>query len=197
MNEEVHEIELTDDLLDFAKRSAIIEAKKHIPDFVEYDDIVQEVWLKLLSKPPKYDPSKGASVKTLIYTIVQRIVLKHIARETRSAARFKQMVKPETGDDDDREAALDAFSLKEAGKRHHTDLTTKCWTTDDVMEFIDDEESRELCRVVMECEGNKTEAAKRLGVSEGTVRYRFNQLVPKLLAAGFDPYSSGEGRWIE
>lgn len=189
MNEEdVHEIELTDDLLDFAKRSAIIEAQKHCPDFVEFDDIVQEVWLKLLSKPPKYDPSKGASVKTLIYTIVQRIVLKHSGRECRHAGRYKQIVKPKTGDDDDHEAALDAFSLREEGKRRPADLTTKSSTTDDVLEFIDNEESRELCRLVIECDGNVSETARRIGLSEGAIRYRLKLLAPKLRAAGFEPF---------
>ena len=52
--------------------------------------------------------------------------------------------------------------------------TLTAWrsTTDDVLEFIDDEPSRELCRIVMECNGNMSAAARRLGVSEGIVRYR-------------------------
>jgi RNA polymerase sigma factor (sigma-70 family) len=219
MNEQgVHEIELTDDLFDYAKAVTITEAQKHCSKFVDFDDVVQEVRLKLLSKPPKYDPSKGASVKTLIYTIVQRIVLKYSGREKRNAARFKQVVKERPTIDEpkegklsdpragtasarermialeDAEAADDASPRGGAVERHHTDQTTKSWTTDDILEFIDDEESRELCRLFVECNGNRSKVARRLGVSEGSVRYRLKLLAPKLLAAGFNPFSNGAMR---
>ena len=61
--------------------------------------------------------------------------------------------------------------------------------TEDVLDFIVDDSSRDLCRVVLECDGNVSAAARRLGVAEGTTRYRLKLLVPKLLAAGFEPFN--------
>ncbi len=189
MNEpEPYEIDLTPDLLDFAKRSAIKEAKKQSPGFVKYDDVAQEVCLKLLSKPPKFDPSQGTVEKTLLYLVVQRLVIKFLERAKNHAESLRQVVKPRTGPDDDREEALEAFSLREVGKRRPAELTTKSATTDDVLEFIDDKESRALCRLVIECDGNVSEAGRRIGLSEGAVRYRLRLLAPKLRAAGFDPF---------
>jgi hypothetical protein len=37
-------------------------------------------------------------------------------------------------------------------------------------------------------------AARRLGVSEGTIRYRLKLLAPKLIAAGFNPFGMEEIR---
>ena len=72
--DEKRELELTPDLLEFAKACALQEAGKHCPAWVDRQDVVQEVMLGLLSKPPKYDPSKGASEKTLVHTLVRRIL---------------------------------------------------------------------------------------------------------------------------
>ena len=190
---EPYEIELTADLLNYAERTAVKEAKRNCPDFVDYDDIKQEVVLKLLSKPPKYDPTMGAEVKTLIYTIVQRIVLKHLGRERRDAGRFKQEVKPKTGDDDDREAALDAFAITEQVAHRKAKLTIEEAEDEDIFDFIDDKGSRDLCRLMIDCEGNMSEAARRMGLSEGTIRHRLKILAPKLLARGFDPFNLEEG----
>ncbi len=189
------EIEFTADLLDYVRRVAIKEAKKNCPDFVIYDDVAQEVVLKLLSKPPKYDPSKGASEKTLIYTAVKYAVLKYADKEFRHAKRFKQSedrpTAPEPCDDNAPRNPASA-QQRENVERRAADLTAKSWSTDDVLDFIDSEESRELCRTLIECDGNLSEAARRIGVSEGTVRYRLRLLAPKLLAAGFNPFSSQE-----
>lgn len=187
-----YEIELTEDLIDYARRSAIKEAKKHCPDFVDCEDVGQDAVLHLMSNPPKFDPTKGAKEKSLIYTVVQRYVLKFNARQCRHASRYKQVVKPEAGDDDDREEVLGEYSVKDEVKRHRDNLVTQDAKTDDILEFIDSEESRELCRTVIECDGNLSAAARRIGVSEGTVRYRLRLLAPKLLAAGFNPFSSQE-----
>jgi DNA-binding Lrp family transcriptional regulator len=44
----------------------------------------------------------------------------------------------------------------------------------------------------MECDGNVSEAARRLGMKESTIRYRLKLLIPKLLAKGFKVVSEGE-----
>ena len=59
-------------------------------------------------------------------------------------------------------------------------------------QYIDNEDSRALCRTIMECDGNVSEAARRLGMKESTIRYRLNLLIPKLLAKGFKVVSEGE-----
>lgn len=181
-----HEIELTDDLIEFAKAVALKEAHRHCPSHVDFRDVVQDALLQLLSKPPKYDPSKGASEKTLIYTVVQRAVLKYAASEFRYVGRFTQLdeAEPKKPDDDEQ-----LRPERDAVERRPVELTTKSSTTEDVLEFIDNEESRKLCRLYIECDNNVSETARRLGVAEGTVRYRLKMLGPKLIAAGFNPFT--------
>lgn len=206
------ELELTPELLEYARGVALSEAKIRCPKYVVYDDVAQEAVLHLMSTPPKYDPSRGASQTTLIHLAVQRFVLKYIACQCRHADHYEQIEEspPEPDDEDDNprvgssvarsrmfgliaaERADDAGPQRASPEHHPKENTTKHSTTDDVLEFIDDEGSRELCRVVMECQGNMSEAARRLGHSEGTVRYRLKLLAPKLLAAGFNPFSNEE-----
>lgn len=50
------ELELTQDLLDYAKAVALIEAQKRCPKYVEFDDVVQDALLHLMSKPPSTTP---------------------------------------------------------------------------------------------------------------------------------------------
>lgn len=88
---EPRELELTPELIEYANSIALHEAEKRCPKYVDYGDVAQEVLLHLVSKPPKYDPTKGASAKTLIHTIVQRGVLKYVARQCRHTGRFKQV----------------------------------------------------------------------------------------------------------
>lgn len=186
------ELKLTPDLLEYAKAVALIEAKKQCPQYVVFDDVVQDALLHLMSKPPRYDPSRGASAKTLIYTVVQRAVTKFVAREVRNASRHKQVVRPQTGDDDDREAALEAFSLNEQVERRRKQPPVEDQASEDIFDFIDSEDSRALCRLYIKCNGNASDTARILGIHESTVRYRLKMLAPKLRAAGFDPFGGGE-----
>jgi RNA polymerase sigma factor (sigma-70 family) len=173
------ELELTPDLIDYAKRVAIKEARKRCPKHVDCDDVAQDVFLYLLSKPPKFDPSKGASEKTLIYTVVQRAVIKFVARTCRHAGRFTQV-----GD----EAAENGSFQDDAGGWRSSGVRSSALMTEDMFRFIDSEESLRLCQLVLDCKGNVTEAARRMGIPVKTVRYRLKLLAPKLRAAGFDPF---------
>ncbi|MBM3853360.1 MAG: hypothetical protein FJ399_09410, partial [Verrucomicrobia bacterium] len=85
------ELELTPDLLDYARRVGLKVAAEHCGPRVSYDDAAHEAVLHLMSSPPKYDPSRGASPKTLIYTIVQRAVIKFAVREAIRVGRFKAL----------------------------------------------------------------------------------------------------------
>ncbi|MCC6662052.1 MAG: sigma-70 family RNA polymerase sigma factor [Phycisphaerales bacterium] len=185
------ELELTPDLLDYARRVALKEAPKHCDPRVSFDDAAHEAVLHLMSSPPKYDPSRGASPKTLIYTIVHRAVIKFAAREAIKVGRFRAL--PQSTDADDNvEAGVYADDRRPGpASNRSVELTKSRWTMDDVLQFIDNENSRALCRLVIECDGNVSEAARRLKLTEGAVRDRLRLLAPKLRAAGFDPDFTG------
>lgn len=187
------ELELTPDLLEYATAVAIKEARWRCPRRVSYDDVAQNAILQLLAKPPRFDPSRGASEKTLIYTIVQRAVIKFLAVEAREAGRSRQFDEPVGVSEDtedgvyvDHEPAHHRIT-----KRRAAELTKSGWTMDDVLQYVDSEDSRALCRLVIEYGGNLSAVARQLHVTEGTVRYRLRLLAPKLRAAGFDPFEGG------
>ena len=189
------ELELTPDLLEYAKAVALKEAAKHCGRGVSYDDAAQEAVLQLIRKPPRFDPSRGAAVKTLIYTIVQRAVIKFATREQEKLGRLR----PYPGQSDDpaeaplgpTEGHLGRYQqLTGAGPTKHEPLRA---ALEDMLRFIDNEESRAMCWMVIQCDGNYSEVARRMKLSEGTVRYRLKMLKPKLRAAGFKPPWEREG----
>jgi RNA polymerase sigma factor (sigma-70 family) len=190
------ELELTSDLLEYAKMSAQTEAHRYCRLWgidgeskrSMFDDAVQDALLHLVSKPPRFDPARGASPRTLIYTIVQRAVAKSMVRALKHAGRFQLTDEPEADLDEDVE---DDIRRRGDPGRPENKLTRTEWTADDILQFIDNEESRALCRLFIQCNGNASKTARRMGVSEGTVRYRLTLLGPKLLAAGFNPFSQG------
>ena len=190
------ELELTPDLFEYAKMSARTEAHRYCRLWgidgeakrSVFDDAVQDALLHLVSKPPRFDPARGASPKTLIYTIVQRAVAKSMVRALKHAGRFQLTDEPEADLDEDGE---DDIRRRGDAGRPENKLTRTEWTEDDILQFIDNEESRALCRLFIECDGNTSETARRMGMTEGTVRYRLKLLGPKLRAAGFDPFSQG------
>ncbi|MCC7293576.1 MAG: sigma-70 family RNA polymerase sigma factor [Phycisphaerales bacterium] len=183
-----HELELTPDLLDYAKAVALNEARKWCPKRIEFKDVVQDALMHLMSKPPKYDPARGASPKTLIYTIVQRAVMKFTTREARHAGRSKRF------DESVGAPAIteDGFYSDEEPSHHLVpERRTDELTLEDILENVDNEDSRALCRLFIECDCNISVTARRLRMTEGTVRYRLKLLAPKLRAAGFDPKGDG------
>ncbi|QOJ17136.1 MAG: sigma-70 family RNA polymerase sigma factor [Phycisphaeraceae bacterium] len=186
------ELELTPDLLDYARRVGFEAAKDHCKPGVCHDDVVQEALLHLIAKPPVWDPARGASPKTLIYLVVQTAVLKHAEREERALRKFKTLrVAADTGHNAS-DGVYDDPVGREIASNRTVGLSQSSWATDDVLEYIDDENSRTLCRTIMECEGNVSEAARRLKMKESTIRYRLKLLIPKLLAKGFKVVSEGE-----
>jgi RNA polymerase sigma factor (sigma-70 family) len=205
MTSEPRELELTPDLLEYAKAVALKEAPNHCkprlarPTAAKSDlderpwaDVVQEVILQLLRRPPKYDPARGASPKTLIYTIVQRAVMKYGTRQAKHDRRYRQSPETVVLSEGIAEGTVDETPTMELiTERRTASLTRSRWPLDDILMYIDSEDSRALCRLVIECDGNISEASRRLKLSEGTVRYRLKLLAPKLRAAGFDPSQGG------
>lgn len=165
------EIELTDDLLDFIRRSTIKLTRKLYASNVDPEDVVQHVLLYLVSKPPTFDPTKGAAIETLLYTILQRQVWKYAGRMRQASFRERNVELQ-----DHQHFAWDESPLD------HLPL----------LDYVQCDESREMCRLLILRDGNYSEVARQLGVKEGTVRYRINHLGPKLLAAGFDPFGLKE-----
>jgi RNA polymerase sigma factor (sigma-70 family) len=186
------EIELTPDLLDYARRVALQVAAKHCGPRVSFDDAAQVALLHLMASPPKYDPARGASPKTLIYTVIQRAVMKYAEREERALRKFRTLREPVDTGHKASDGVYDDPAGREIASNRTVGLSQSSWATEDVLEFIDNEDSRALCRMIMECDGNVSEAARRLGMKESTVRYRLQLLIPKLLAKGFKVVSEGE-----
>lgn len=189
------ELELTPDLLEYARAVALKEAPKHCGPRVCYEDAAQEAVLQLLHKPPRFDPSRSATAKTLVYTIVQRAVIKFATREGKKAGRLESFSEPsdatpETPPGPTEEQVRTHQFLTGAGPTKHEALQA---VVDEILQYIDNEDSRALCLAVIECNGNMSEAARRLKLSEGTVRYRLKHVLgPKLMAAGFSSFSCGD-----
>lgn len=186
------ELELTPDLLDYARRVAFKEAQKRCRPGVDHDDAAQQALLHLIAKPPAWDPARGATPKSLVYTIIQRAVMKFAQREGKTVRKFKPL---RQASDTGRKATDGVYpdpSGTEIARNRTVSLSQSFWTKEDVLDFIDNETSRETCRVIMECGGNVSEAARRLGRTEGAIRSRLDVLLPKLLATGFKVVSEGE-----
>lgn len=186
------ELELTPDLLDYARRAAFKEAQKRCRPGVDHDDAAQQALLHLIAKPPVWDPARGAKPKSLVYTVIQRAVMKFAVRERKTVRKF-QPLRPAS---DARQTARDGVYPdphgKEIAHNRTVGLSQSFWTKENVLDFIDNETSRETCRVIMESGGNVSEAARRLGRSESAIRSRIDVLLPKLLATGFKVVSEGE-----
>lgn len=187
MDPSPQELKLTPDLLEYARAVALKEAPNHCGRRVDYEDVAQESILHLLSRPPKFDPSRG-SEKTLIYTIVKRAVIRFADREAKQARKFRPFPQAVGAAQDAEDHDPPENQISESRTKV---LTRSRWNMDDILKYIDNQESRDLCRLVIECKGNLSDAARRLNLSEGTVRYRLKLLGPKLIAAGFDPFSQG------
>ncbi|MGE3108296.1 MAG: sigma-70 family RNA polymerase sigma factor [Phycisphaerales bacterium] len=186
------ELELTPDLLDFARQKGIEIAKGFRNPRVDPEDAAQHALLHLIAKPPRWDPARGASPTTLIQTIVRRAVIKFVEREARDVREFRTLNEPAESSPAAAEGVHPDPVGTEIASSRTVGLSQSSWATDDVLEYIDNEDSRALCRTIMECDGNVSEAARRLGMKKSTIRYRLKLLIPKLLAKGFKVVAEGE-----
>ena len=186
------ELELTPDLLEFALQKGIEIAEGFRNPRVDPEDAAQHALLHLIAKPPRWDPARGATPRTLIHTIVRRAVIKFVVREARDVRQFRVLNEPAESSPTSNEGVHPDPVGTEIANSRTVGLSQSFWAKEDVLDFIDNEDSRALCRVIMECDGNVSEAARRLGMKESTVRYRLSLLIPKLLAKGFKVVSEGE-----
>lgn len=186
------ELKLTPDLLDYARRVAFKEAQKRCRPGVDHDDAAQQALLHLIAKPPTWDPARGATPKSLVYTVIQRAVMKFAVRERKTVRKFEPLRPASDAGHKATDGVYPDPSGTEIARNRTVGLSQSFWTKEDVLDFIDNETSRETCRVIMESGGNVSEAARRLGRTEGAIRSRLNVLLPKLLATGFKVVSEGE-----
>jgi RNA polymerase sigma factor (sigma-70 family) len=169
-NESKQVVELTPEVIDYVRTVAHKVARRCLPSFVGYNDAIQHALMHFMHYPPKYDPSRGASLKHFIYLIVQRVVLEYAKKDKERRDTNKELPEPELVLERD-------ISRREAAKR----------VVGEMMTCIKDKDIRNLCQAVLECDGNMSKAARRLGQSEGNVRYLLKTLGPKLRLQGFDP----------
>ncbi len=186
------ELELTPDLLDYARQKGIAIAKGFRNPRIDPEDAAQHALLHLIAKPPMWDPARGATPTTLIHTIVQRAVIKFVEREARDVRQFRALNESAESSPTTAEGVHPDPVGTEVANSRTVSLSQSFWAKEDVLDYIDNEDSRALCRIVMECDGNVSEAARRLGMKESTIRYRLKLLLPKLLAKGFKVVSEGE-----
>lgn len=186
------ELDLTPDLLDYARQKGIEIAKGFRNPRIDPEDAAQHALLHLIAKPPRWDPARGASPTTLIYTIVQRAVIKFVEREARDVRQFRTLRERAESSPAAAEGVHPDPVGTEIASSRTVGLSQSFWAKEDVLDYIDNEDSRALCRTIMECDGNVSEAARRLDEKKSTIRYRLKLLIPKLLAKGFKVVSEGE-----
>lgn len=162
------EIELTDDLIDYIEAITVKLASGAIPKHIDLADVKQHVLLQIVNCPPKFDPTKKASVKTLLYVVVQRQVWKY-------AKSLEQL-----GFESVFDANLHGNSYWDAEPR---------FDQPSFMDYIDCEETRRMCLLMLEHDANVSAVARSMDVTEGTIRHRLKMLRGKLRAAGFDPFA--------
>jgi DNA-directed RNA polymerase specialized sigma24 family protein len=161
-------IELTEDLIDYIEAITAKVASKAIPKHIDLADVKQHVLLQIVNSPPKFDPTKNASVKTLLYVVVQRQVWKYVTSLER------------LGHEPSFDADLHGTAYRDAEPR---------FDQPSFMDYIVDEEIRRMCFLMMEHDANVSEVARSMDVTEGTIRHRLKSLRGKLRAAGFDPFA--------
>jgi len=160
---------LTPDLMDYAQAVARKVALRRVPRFLGVDDAVQHAVIRLIQYPPQFDPSRKASLKTLIYAIIECGVKDFVKDHYKK--RHEELPEPD-----------------QVPERAITRRTAARNFVDEMVPLIKDKEERALCLLVLECDGNVSKAARRLGLCEGTVRHRLKMLAPKLKKMGLSPF---------
>lgn len=184
-------LELTPDLIEYAKAAALEAAKRCCGPRIVFDDAVGQAMLHLLGELPKYDPSKGAAPKTWIHLVVTRAVMKYAEREQKKLDRmcsFGGPAEEQSGPTEQQETALGRWH-----GRWPADHEAAAARVEEALELIDNADSKRMCRLLIEHDGNRSAVAREMKIDEGTVRYRIDRILrPRLLAMGFDLFGEGD-----
>lgn len=184
-------LNLTPDLIEYAKAVAIQAAKHCCGPRIVYDDAVGQAMLHLLGALPKYDPSKRAAPKTWINTVVTRAVMKYAEREQKKLDRlcsFGGPTKEQAGPTERQETALGRWH-----GRWPADHEAAAARVEEAIDLIDDEDARRMCRLLIQHNGNRSAIAREMSIDESVVRYRIKRVLrPRLEAMGFDFLGEGD-----
>lgn len=183
-------LELTPDRIAYARRVAIATAKKCCGPRIVYDDAVGQAMLHLMRALPTYDPSRKAAPETWIFTVVSLAVIKYAKREKAKLDRLRFIDGPSGEPKEptqEQETALGRWH-----GRWPVDHQAAAARVEEALDLIDNEQSKRMCRLLIEHNGNRSEVARQMGISEGAVRGRINVLRPKFLAMGFDLFGEGD-----
>lgn len=175
-----------DELAKFIHKHALKIANWRCPKHIEPDDVAQEVAFGLIRKPPRFDPDGKADVEQFLKSCIRTRICSALRKEGRFALRHGQVVEEKQCDKDDVKKKDKTVSLHDTIRPFEMHLTEL--TKQDVITHIDCDSSRALCLLFLECKGVRVEVARRMGVSEGTVRYRLKKLEAGLLSKGFKPF---------
>ncbi len=163
-----HEIILTDEHLTFIRKTVLANAKR-LAKYIDRDDLLQHVTHHAIREAQKFNATRGASFTTFLFLVVRTGMSKYLTRE-RERCEIAQPYKGDVHDEIVRPKPL-AFE------------------SPSFMDYIDDDETRKMCFLMMEHDNNQSEVARCMNVTEGTIRYRLDLLRGKLRAAGFDPFA--------
>jgi len=169
---------LTPDLMDYVETVARKMALRRVPRFIGVDDAVQHTLMQIVQYPPLFDSTQG-SLKNFIHTIVGHGISDFLREHYNKHRKkhHKELAEP------------DQVPEREVSRR-----TAAKKSVDEMLPLIKDKEIRALCQLVLECDGNVSKVARRLGQCEGTIRYRLKLLGLKLKMMGFDSFLTGENR---
>ena len=179
-------IQITEELAEFIHEQALVAATWRCPEHVDPHDVAQEVAFTLIRKPPRFDPNGKAKLETFLKSCIRNRVHSAIRKEGRFSLRQAQLIEDKQRDEEDVKKNVRWPSLHNGERPFQKDI--KEFTPEDVFRYIDCDSSRALCMLYLECKANMSEVARRMGVSEGTIRYRLKRLSPILLQAGLKPF---------
>ena len=184
-------LELTPDLVEYAKAAALEAASRCCGPRIVYDDAVGHAMLHLLGELPKYDPSKRAAPKTWIHMVVTRAVMKYAKREQKKLDRLRSFGGPT--EEQARPTERQETALGRWHGRWPADHEAAAARVEEALELIDNADSKRMCRLLIEHDGNRSAVAREMKIDEGTVRYRIDRILrPRLLAMGFDLFGEGD-----
>lgn len=179
-------IQITEKLAEFIHEQALIAATWRCPEYIDPNDVAQAVAFVLIRRPPRFDPNGKANVETFLKSCIRNRVHSAIRKEGRFSLRQAQVIEDKQRDEEDVKKDVRSPSLHNGERPFQQDI--KEFTPEDVFRYIDCDSSRALCILYLECKANMSEVARRMGVSEGTIRYRLKRLAPILLQADLKPF---------
>lgn len=181
-------LELTPDLIEYAKGLAAVMVTHQWDSRVATEDVVGQIMLHLIRALPDYDPSRGLAPKSWVHMVVAKAVPKYAGREWKKVKRLRPL--PGSKDAPAEPTTDQATALGRWHGRWPADYEAAAARVEEALDLIDNEESKRMCRLLIEHNGNRSAVAREMKIDEGTVRYRIEKILqPKMLSIGFDLFS--------